>query len=300
MGGVLSHFPLFFAGQSLPLVGQGAPVAAKEFLMTQNDFEKVRELIYARAGISLGDGKQEMVYSRLARRLRVHGLTTCVAYLKLLVDHADGAEWEFFINALTTNLTAFFREAHHFPILASHVRRQKAPIALWSCASSTGEEPYSMAIAACEAYDTVSPPVSILATDIDTQVLEAAGAGIYPLNRLSGLSEERMQRYFLRGCGQQTGFVRVRQELRNLVSFKRLNLLNDDWDLRKPVDAIFCRNVMIYFDKSTQGKILRRFAPLLKVDGLLFSGHSENLAFVSDIFTLKGKTVYTQNQNISS
>jgi len=278
MGGVLS------AGASV-----------KEFLFTQADFDRVRQLIYARAGISLGEGKHEMVYSRLARRLRALGLTTCSAYLQLLADQANAPEWEFFTNALTTNLTAFFREAHHFPILAAHVRQTKAPIVLWTCASSTGEEPYSMAIAACEAFDSLTPPVSILATDIDTQVLETAGAGIYPLSRVNGLSDARLQRYFLRGRGEQSGFVRIRPELRSMVSFKRLNLLSDEWGISTQVDAIFCRNVMIYFDKLTQGNILRRFVPLLKADGLLFSGHSENLAFVTDRFTLKGKTVYELN-----
>jgi len=157
-----------------------------------------------------------------------------------------------------------------------------------------------MAIAACEAFDSLTPPVSILATDIDTQVLETAGAGIYPLSRLSGLSEERLQRYFLRGRGVQSGFVRIRSELRNMVSFKRVNLLSEDWGISTQVDAIFCRNVMIYFDKLTQGNILRRFVPLLKSDGLLFSGHSENLAFVTDRFTLKGKTVYELSQRLGA
>jgi chemotaxis protein methyltransferase CheR len=276
------------------VLSDGASV--KEFLFTQADFDRVRQLIYARAGISLGDGKHEMVYSRLARRLRALGLTTCTAYLQLLADQVNAPEWEFFTNALTTNLTAFFREAHHFPILAAHVRQKKAPIVLWTCASSTGEEPYSMAIAACEAFDSLTPPVSILATDIDTQVLETAGAGIYPLSRVNGLSEERLQRYFLRGRGEQSGFVRIRPEIRNMVIFKRLNLLSDDWGISTQIDAIFCRNVMIYFDKLTQGNILRRFVPLLKADGLLFSGHSENLAFVTDRFILKGKTVYELSQ----
>ena len=275
-------------------MSDGASV--KEFLFTQADFDRVRQLIHARAGISLDEGKHEMVYGRLARRLRMLGLTTCAAYLQLLADQANAPEWEFFTNALTTNLTAFFRESHHFPILAAHVRQKKVPVVLWTCASSTGEEPYSMAIAACEAFDSLTPPVSILATDIDTQVLETAGDGIYPLSRLNGLSEERLQRYFLRGRGGQSGFVRIRPELRNIVSFKKINLLSSNWDINTQIDAIFCRNVMIYFDKLTQGDILRRFVPLLKPDGLLFSGHSENLAFVTDRFTLKSKTVYELTQ----
>ena len=155
-----------------------------------------------------------------------------------------------------------------------------------------------MAIAACEAFNSMEPPVSILATDVDTQVLKTADAGIYPLDRLSGLTEERLKRYFLRGCGKQSGFVRVRPELRKLISFKPLNLLSNEAYLSKPVDAIFCRNVMIYFDKLTQQKILDRFAPLIKTNGLLFLGHSENLAFVTDRFVLKGKTVYEVNHDL--
>ena len=269
----------------------------KEFQFTQSDFERVRRLIYDRAGIALGTGKQEMVYSRLSRRLRALDIGSFEVYLRELESNPQGREWEEFTNALTTNLTSFFRESHHFPVLADHVKTQgSGPIDIWCCASSTGEEPYSIAITMCEAFGTLTPPVRILATDIDTQVLAKAEAGVYALDRVSALSSDRLKSFFLRGKGPQAGFARVRPELRRLITFRQLNLLEDNWSLKGPFHVIFCRNVMIYFDKPTQGKILSRFSPLLKPAGLLFAGHSENLSFVTRDFALIGKTVYQNVQ----
>lgn len=266
--------------------------AAKEFEFTGRDFERVRALIHRRAGIALADSKQEMVYSRLARRLRATGIRSFEEYLDGLESGLDDAEWEAFTNALTTNLTSFFREAHHFPILADHVRGRAGPINVWCSASSTGEEPYSIAMTLCEAMGTLTPPAQVIATDIDTNVLATASNGVYSIDRLDKMSPERAKRFFLRGKGKQEGLVRVRPELRQMVSFKQLNLLGSDWPISGPFDVIFCRNVMIYFDKPTQGRILARFAPLMKPDGLLFAGHSENFLYVSDAFKLRGKTVY--------
>lgn len=264
----------------------------KEFEFTSRDFERVRSLIYKRAGIALADSKQEMVYSRVARRLRATGLTSFAKYLDDLEKTPDNEEWEAFTNALTTNLTSFFREAHHFPILAEHVKDRKEPISIWCSASSTGEEPYSIAMTLCEAFGTLTPPAQVIATDIDTNVLATGERGVYTADRLDKMSPERAKRFFLKGKGEQEGMVRVRSELRDLVTFKRLNLLSENWPISGAFDAIFCRNVMIYFDKPTQGKILSRFAPLMKPDGLLFAGHSENFLYVSDAFKLRGKTVY--------
>lgn len=266
--------------------------SSKEFEFTSRDFERVRTMIYKRAGIALADSKQEMVYSRLARRLRAVGLTSFVSYLDSLEKGADSEEWEAFTNALTTNLTSFFREAHHFPLLAEHVKNRTEPITIWCSASSTGEEPYSIAMTLCEAFGTMTPPAQVIATDIDTNVLATGEQGVYTADRLDKMSPERAKRFFLKGKGAQAGMVRVRNELRQIVSFKRLNLLSDHWPISGPFDAIFCRNVMIYFDKPTQGKILSRFAPLMKPDGLMFAGHSENFLYISDLFKLRGKTVY--------
>jgi len=268
----------------------------KEFDFTRRDFERVRALIHGRAGISLADSKQEMVYSRLARRLRATGIQSFGRYLDDLEAGRMDKEWEAFTNALTTNLTSFFREAHHFPLLLEHLvairKKDTRPLTIWCSAASTGEEPYSIAMTACEAFNTLTPPVQIVATDIDTNVLATAANGVYPMERLDKMAPERLRRFFLKGKGAHEGMARVRPELSNLVSFRQLNLLAEGWPVEGPFDAIFCRNVMIYFDKPTQRKILDRFVPLMKPHGLLFAGHSENFLYVSDSLRLRGKTVY--------
>lgn len=271
---------------------QARPEGSKEFEFTARDFDRVRSLIYKKAGIALAESKQEMVYSRLARRLRATGIGSFVTYLDRLEQGGDAEEWEAFTNALTTNLTSFFREAHHFPLLAEHLKKVKEPIEIWCSAASTGEEPYSIAMTACEAFNTLTPPVRIIATDIDTNVLDTGAKGVYSIDRLDKMSPERAKKFFQRGKGEREGLVRVRPELRQLITFKQVNLLADNWGINTQFDVIFCRNVMIYFDKPTQGKILDRFAPLMKPDGLLFAGHSENFLYVCDAFKLRGKTVY--------
>lgn len=268
---------------------------AREYDFTDGDFERVRKLIYEHAGISLSASKQDMVYSRLARRLREKGLTRFADYLRQL-EAGDMHEWQAFTNALTTNLTSFYREAHHFPILTEHLARRRRicrePFTVWCCAASTGEEPYTIAMAAIEALNDSAPPVRIIATDVDTSVLARADAGIYDLERIESLTPERARRFFLRGNGNHAGSVKVRPELRKLITFRRLNLLDAQWPLRGPFDVIMCRNVMIYFDKDTQRRILEKFVPLLRSDGLLFAGHSESFLQNADLFKLQGKTVY--------
>jgi chemotaxis protein methyltransferase CheR len=220
------------------------------------------------------------------------GLTTFRDYLDYL-KRGHEEEWESFVNSLTTNLTDFFRESHHFTLLADFLKhRHERPITLWSSASSTGEEPYSMAMTAVEAFGGFNAPVRIVATDLDTNVLKKCQDGIYSMDRLKKLSPERQSRFFLKGTGDKAGYARVRPELRAMVEFFQLNLLAPNWAVRHPMDAIFCRNVMIYFDKPTQHKILARMKPLLKPDGLLFMGHSEALYHAADLFKLRGQTVY--------
>lgn len=279
-----------------PAEPQNKLSSSKEFDFTTRDFDRVRDLIYRRAGIALAESKQEMVYSRLARRLRATGIDSFINYLDTLEKQHESDEWEAFVNALTTNLTSFFREAHHFPILAEHVKGRRE-VNVWCSAASTGEEPYSIAITLCEAYGTLTPPAQIIATDIDTNVLNVAANGVYPVERIEKMSPERLKKYFLRGTGAQAGMVRLRPELRKLITFRPLNLLADNWQLSGPFDVIFCRNVMIYFDKPTQGQILSKFVPLMKPDGLLFAGHSENFLYVSDALKLRGKTVYELGQS---
>ena len=269
---------------------------SREFHFTEKDFERVSKLIYDHAGISLSDSKQELVYSRLSRRLRATGISTFDEYLAYLDSDTTGNEWEAFTNSLTTNLTSFFREAHHFPVLAEHLLRMKGkhsgPITIWCSASSTGEEPYSIAMTAVDAFNSFRPPVTILATDLDTKVLETAKAGVYAEERVAKLDPALVKRFFLRGTGNQAGYVKVRQELRDMITFRQLNLLDSSWPIRPPLDVIFCRNVMIYFDKQTQFAILKKFVPLLHNDGLLFAGHSESFYHAEELFKLRSKTVY--------
>lgn len=265
----------------------------REFRFTKADFERVRALIRERAGIALTPAKENMVYSRLSRRLRAKGLSRFEDYLQLL-ESTDTEEWESFVNSLTTNLTSFFREAHHFPVLAELLRAQPrgAPLNIWCTAASTGEEPYTLAITACEAFNTLTPPVRILASDIDTQVLATAERGVYAEERWKGLDQTRLRKYFLRGTGKNAGKARVRPELQALIDFQQINLLAPDWPVPGNLIAIFCRNVMIYFDRPTQFQILSRFAPLLGPSGLLFAGHSESFNHASKLFRLRGKTIY--------
>ncbi len=267
----------------------------RPFAFDERDFRRVCRTIHARAGIHLGAHKRDMVYSRLVRRLRARGMSRFSDYLDLVED-PDGDEAQAFVNALTTNLTSFFREAHHFPLLADQLRAAPAdagPLRIWCCAASTGEEPWSLAITACEAFDTLAPPVRILATDIDTAVLETAARGVYPLERIASLDLSRKRRFFQRGSGRNAGLCRVRPELRALVEFRPMNLLAQEYGIRPAsLLAVFCRNVMIYFDKPTQYAVLQRIAPLLAEGGRMYAGHSESFNHASDVVAACGRTVY--------
>ncbi len=267
--------------------------SSREFHFTAQDFQRVCKFIYDHAGISLNTSKQELVYSRLSRRLRATGIKTFGEYLKLL-EQNDAQEWEAFANSLTTNLTSFFREQHHFPLLAEQLKKigNAHPIVIWCSASSTGEEPYSIAMTAVDAFNSFTPPVKIIATDLDTSVLDTARLGVYALDRVEKLEEAQLKRFFLKGDGAQQGFVKVRPELQNMITFQKLNLLDASWPIRERVDVIFCRNVMIYFDKETQLAILKKMAPMLRADGLLYAGHSENFYQAEAYFKLRSKTVY--------
>lgn len=264
----------------------------RDYQFTADDFARVRGFIYRSAGISLAPGKMDMVYSRLARRLRARGLQSFGEYLDL-VESGAPQELEAFINALTTNMTSFFREPHHFRTLAERLAQlpETRQVTIWSCASSSGEEPYSIAMTALDAL-AGRAQLSILATDIDTNVLTKGSDGIYPVDQLPKIPAEYRKRFLLRGEGRNDGFVRVKEELRRTVSFRKLNLLDEKWPMRGKFDFVFCRNVMIYFDKPTQLRLLRRIAGMLKPDGLLFVGHSESLHHAQELFRLCGNTTY--------
>jgi len=269
----------------------------REFCFTDRDFEAVRKRLYDHAGISLNDSKRDLVYSRLSRRLRALRIGSFGAYLRLL-DSAQGeSELVHFINALTTNLTAFFREPHHFDYLAEEalpeaLRRHEHDrrVRFWSAGCSTGEEPYSMAMIVRENL----PPrqcwdLKILATDLDSNVVAKAAGGQYTAERISGISRARAHKWFHRVQGADR--VQVDPALRELITFKQLNLMHD-WPMRGPFDLIFCRNVVIYFDKPTQRRLFERYADILVDGGYLFLGHSESMYRLTDRFELVGRTIY--------
>jgi chemotaxis protein methyltransferase CheR len=262
----------------------------REFIWSDQDFSRIKHLIYQRAGISLHDGKHAMVYSRISRRLRDTGHESFKSYLDAL-EHNDGPEWQEFINALTTNLTSFFREQHHFSILSEHLRKLQSAPRIWCSAASTGEEPYSIAMTV---LDTLGPQAqfSLQCSDIDTKVLSTAAAGIYKAENVKGLSPDHLRKYFLRGKGHNGGYVRVKPELQKHMEFFTVNLIQDNWPFREPFDVVFCRNVMIYFDAVTQRKVLERIHRNMKPGGMLFVGHAENFTDAKTLFTLRGKTVY--------
>ena len=266
----------------------------KEFDWTSEDFERVRKIIYGRAGISLNEGKSAMVYSRLSRRLRAINQTSFKSYLDLLERSGDSQEWQEFINCLTTNLTAFFRESHHFEILQEHLATQKpagSQWKIWCNAASTGEEPYSIAITSMQALGAAGS-VKITASDIDSKVLETASRGVYAMEQLKNMDTSLIHRYFQKGVGANAGKVRIKPEVRKLIDYQNVNLVSDSFAIKETFDIIFCRNVMIYFDAGTQRKVLERMHKVLKPGGLLFAGHSENFGDSKDLFQLRGKTVY--------
>lgn len=269
----------------------------REFEFSVQDFEQVRQTLYEHAGISLNDGKSDLVYGRLSRRLRALKMNSFATYLAYLSTPPGEQEMVHFINALTTNLTAFFREPHHFEFLT----RQALPevmqrhqvdrrVRIWSAGCSTGEEPYSIAMVLRESPLTGSGWDSkLLATDLDSNVVDKAKRGRYTACRIAGLSKARAKKWFRRLPDRSE--VEVQQGLRELITFKQLNLMHE-WPMRGPFDMIFCRNVIIYFDKPTQQRLFARYADMLVNGGYLFLGHSESMHNLSDRFELIGKTIY--------
>jgi chemotaxis protein methyltransferase CheR len=267
----------------------------REFLLSDAEFEQIRTLVRHHTGISLADSKRELVYSRLVRRLRQLQLTNFADYIALL-ERGNVAELEEFSNAITTNLTSFFREGHHFDFLTKVVfpeieKRNAASrrLRIWSAGCSTGEEPYSLAIALQESIGRFRNwNVRILATDIDSQVLTHARTGVYKAERFDRMPEARRRRWFEE---REPGLYRAVPELKTLIAFKQLNLMHQ-WPFRGPFDLIVCRNVVIYFDKPTQRTLFERMAELQRVGDHLFIGHSESLFKVCDRYQLIGKTIY--------
>lgn len=268
----------------------------REFKFSEKDFKYIRDLISERTGIVLAEHKVDMVYGRLSRRLRELNLDTFDGYLSSLEN--DEQELIHFVNALTTNLTAFFREAHHFEFLASNLipniikNKSEKRLRIWSAGCSSGEEPYTIAMTVRSLIPENSGwDVKILATDLDTNMVAKGSKGIYNEDRVTGLSEQNMKKWVKKGRGDTAGMVKMDDRLRDMITFKQLNLMNE-WPMKGKFDFIFCRNVVIYFNKETQAVLFDRYADMLVDDGHLFIGHSESMYKICDRFKLLGQTIY--------
>jgi chemotaxis protein methyltransferase CheR len=274
----------------------------REFELTTEAFGYIRTLVMENTGIVINENKRELIYSRLSKRLRSLGLRSFDDYLKVLDNGNNRQEMVAFINSITTNLTAFFRENHHFEFLrekgipeCSARARSGGTIRVWSAGCSTGEEPYSIAMTFAETLGFSGVDWRILATDIDTEVLTTASQRIYAEDRVTGISPPTLKRWFRRGTGPNTGRVQVSPQLAERITFRQLNLIQP-WPFKQKFDIIFCRNVVIYFDLETQKKIFNNYANQLNDNGLLFIGHSESLFKVTDRFDSIGHTIYRKRK----
>jgi len=269
-----------------------------DFTLSDAEFDRIRVLVREHTGISLADTKRQLVYGRLARRLRALKLETFAEYIKLL-ERGEAVELEEFTNAVTTNLTSFFREPHHFEYFAKDalpelVKRAAAQrrLRFWCCAASTGEEPYSISMVLREQQALLAGyDAKLLATDLDSNVLAHGKTGVYLEERFKSVDSKRMSRFFDEVSENGERRYSAVDEIRNPITFKQLNLMHE-WPMKGPFDAIFCRNVIIYFDKDTQRVLFERMATLQRPGDFLFLGHSESLYRVSDRYELIGRTIY--------
>lgn len=273
---------------------------AQNIKLSEKDFKKISSLVYDHCGINLHEGKKELVRARLAKRLRLGKFKTFPEYMKNVLDDETGREFSVLIDSLSTNLTSFFREVQHFEFLQNQFlpalleRKRKTRnfrIRAWSAGCSSGEEPYSIAITLLDAVQAQGRwDIKVLATDISTSVLEVAKTGIYDAQRITTVPSLQRQKYLVTLGTKQNNFE-VTKLLRNAVIFNYLNLMND-WPIKGPLDFIFCRNVMIYFDKPTQSRLVNRYWDLLDSGGILFTGHSESLTGIEHKFKYVQPTIY--------
>ena len=265
--------------------------------LSDDDFYKLRDIIYNEAGIKLGDVKKILMQSRLIKRLRDLKLDNFTEYYEYLINNFEDEKINF-INSITTNKTDFFRENDHFEYMKSKIlpdfeKKNERELRIWSAGCSTGEEPYTVAITLFEYFNgKAAPEFLILATDIDTQVLEKAQEGSYAADHLADVDPKYLKNYFMHESNEKGDFYRVKDQLKSVIYFRRLNLLQDEYPMKKKFDIIFCRNVIIYFDRETQKKLFEKYHKYLKDDGYLLIGHSENITSITDKFTLAGRTIY--------
>jgi len=271
-----------------------------EYRITPNEFEKFRTLIYKKSGISLNENKQSLLVSRLSKRLRTLQLDTFQAYYDLIAGRTDSDEFTLFLDLVSTNKTDFFREPKHFEFLRERILPELGAtrsIRVWSSASSSGEEPYTIAMTL---YDAVSDPerwdFKILASDISTRVLVRAASGVYEEDRVRALPKKTVERHFLKGVGDHIGMVKVKPHLTQMVRFRRINLMDESYPISAPLDLIFCRNVMIYFDRPTQAQLATKFYRYLKPGGFLFIGHSESLQRLDQPLVPVAPTIYQKER----
>lgn len=279
--------------------GQGKNFANREFPMSDEDFGCIKRIAKQRTGIELGEHKKEMIYSRIVRRIRTLKFTTFQQYLTYLEEN-EGAELTNFINAITTNLTSFYREPHHFEHLENVVvpallqSKKNRKIRIWSAGCSTGEEAYTIAMTLHKAIPKKGWDVKVLATDLDTNVIQHGRNGIYSQERVGNLDPDIVRRNFETVNVDDTRQFRVKLHIQDYVTFNRLNLLAE-WPMKGKFDVIFCRNVVIYFSKDTQKQLFDRYANILEPNGHLFIGHSETLHGVTQRFTSLGRTIYRKS-----
>jgi chemotaxis protein methyltransferase CheR len=271
-----------------------------EYAITPKEFEQFRALIYQESGISLNDNKQTMLVSRLSKRLRTLQLDSFQAYYDLIAGQTGGDEFTLLLDLVSTNKTDFFREPRHFDFLRDQilpVLGSTRSIRIWSAASSSGEEPYTIAMTL---YDGVADPerwdFKILASDISTRVLARAASGVYEEDRVREIPKEIVERHFLKGVGNRAGMVKVKPHLAEMVRFRRINLMDKSYPIKTPLDLIFCRNVMIYFDRPTQAELTAKFYRYLKPGGFLFIGHSEGLQRLDQSFLSVAPTIYQKGK----
>lgn len=276
-------------------------IEIKKFTLSDEEFNKLRRLVFDAAGISLSDAKRELVISRFSRRLRALNLSTFGEYYNFVISPDGQSEMQNFVNSITTNKTDFFREPHHFDFLRDHfvpecLRLGRREVRVWSAGCSTGEEPYS---AAMTLHTHLTEPhgirVKVLATDIDTSVLDAARNGIYDERQIKPIPEEMLRKYFLRGKEDSAGLYKVKDVLREIVTFRQLNFIAENYPISAVFDAVFCRNVIIYFSAETKKRVLTRLSSYLTRGGYFIIGHSETLFDMVDGLTYLKNTIYRKD-----